>query len=140
MKYPILAVAAALALASCSSQTEILRSYSEAGSLVDTGSFGNATMNNTQIMTGEKSYAENLSNRFANKVPTMVNFAFDSSQLDANARSALNKQASFIRQYPEVRFRVYGHTDAVGSERFNLRLSRRRARACRHSASYGSSP
>ena len=127
MKNYLLSTAALLALTACSNTTEVVRAYSEAGSLVDGGSFGNATMNNSQIMTGEKSYAVDLSNRFANRVPTTVNFAFNSAQLDAEARAALNEQVKFIRQFPEVRFRVYGHTDAVGSTGYNKRLGQRRA-------------
>ncbi len=101
----------------------------EAGAQVDTGMFGNATMNNTQIMSGEKSYAMILANRFATEVPTTINFAFDSAQLDATAQQVLNEQAVWIRQFPEVRFRVYGHTDAVGSASYNKRLGQRRANA-----------
>jgi hypothetical protein len=39
------------------------------------------------------------------------------------------QQADFIRQFPEVKFRVYGHTDAVGGTAYNKRLGLRRARA-----------
>ena len=126
MKYT-LSILAILSLAACSEQNNVYRSYSEAGSLIDGGHFGNSTMNNTQIMTGEKSYVFDLSNRFASEVLTTVNFAFNSSQLDAGARDTLKEQANWIRQYPEVRFRVYGHTDAVGSTSFNKRLGKRRA-------------
>lgn len=129
MKNKLLASAAVLALASCSSTTEVYRSYSEAGSLVDGGSFGNATMNNVQMNTGEKSYALSLSKKFARHVPNMVNFAFNSARLDPQARAVLREQANFIRQYPEARFRVYGHTDLVGSTSYNNRLGMRRAQA-----------
>ena len=36
---------------------------------------------------------------------------------------------SYEDQFPEVRFRVYGHTDAVGSSAYNKRLGLRRANA-----------
>ncbi len=101
----------------------------EAGYYVDGGSFGNSTMNNTLVMNGERDYAISLANRFAEEVPSMVNFAFDSVQLDASARSTLDVQATWIKQFPEVRFRVYGHTDAVGSAYYNKRLGKRRADA-----------
>ena len=103
--------------------------HREAGALVDTGNFGNATMNNIQIMNGEKSYTYDLSQRFAGEVMTTVNFAFNSDVLDTGARDTLREQANWIRQFPEVRFRVYGHTDAVGSEAYNKRLGLRRANA-----------
>ena len=58
-----------------------------------------------------------------------MNFAFNSAQLDAGARDVLAAQARWIRQFPEVRFRVYGHTDKVGSNSYNKRLGQRRANA-----------
>jgi outer membrane protein OmpA-like peptidoglycan-associated protein len=101
----------------------------EAGAQVDTGEFGNATMNNTMIMTGERTYAGILNDRFAEEVPTTINFAFDSAVLDPAAQQVLAQQAAWIRQFPEVTFRVYGHTDAVGSDAYNKALGLRRAKA-----------
>lgn len=129
MKRTLIATTVLLGLGACSYPTEVLRSYSEAGSISDGGNFGNSTMNNTQIMSGEKHYAVSLSNRFAKEVDNTVNFAFNSARLDATAVSVLRRQAHFIRQFPEVRFRVYGHTDAVGSNAYNKRLGLRRAQA-----------
>lgn len=101
----------------------------EAGYEVDSGTFGNATLNNTQMQNGERNFAQTLADRFAREVPNQINFAFDSAALDDTARATLLKQANFIRQFPEVKFRVYGHTDAVGSATYNKRLGLRRAQA-----------
>lgn len=101
----------------------------EAGRVVDNGSFGNATMNNTQIQNGDRRYVVDLGERFAREVPTMVTFPFNSAQLDNGARATLREQANWIRQFPEVRFRVYGHTDLVGSPAYNKRLGMARAQA-----------
>ena len=103
--------------------------HNEAGRSLDGGTFGNATLNNSQIHTGDRNFTVQLAQRFASDVPTTVNFAFDSTVLDPSARAALDQQANWIRQFPEVRFRVYGHTDAVGSSAYNKRLGLRRARA-----------
>ena len=119
---------ATTALSACT--TDSRRSFlNEAGTFQGDGTFGNATMNNTLVQNGEKHYVLDLANRFANEVDSTVNFAFNSSQLDAAARATLNQQANFIRQFPEVRFRVYGHTDLVGSAAYNQRLGLARARA-----------
>jgi outer membrane protein OmpA-like peptidoglycan-associated protein len=118
------------AIAGCSKETNIARSfYSEAGSEIETWDFGNATMNNTLIQQGEKSYVIDLTRRFGAEVPNTVNFAFDKAVLDGDAQAALMKQADWIRQFPEVRFRVYGHTDLVGSDAYNKGLGLRRAKA-----------
>lgn len=125
--------AAALALAvlgGCTSSDSIMTQFfREAGAITDTGDFGNATHNNMQYHTGQKTYVTDLANRFAAEVPTTINFAFNSSQLDAAAKQTLAQQANFIKQFPEVRFRVYGHTDLVGSNAYNKRLGQRRANA-----------
>ena len=103
--------------------------YREAGVNLDEGGFGNPTMTNSLINTGQLAVAEGLSRRFANEVDSMVNFAFNSSRLDAQAQATLREQANWIRQFPEVTFRVYGHTDKVGSNAYNKRLGLRRAQA-----------
>ncbi|MGC1503922.1 MAG: OmpA family protein [Sulfitobacter sp.] len=103
--------------------------YREAGALTDTGNFGNATLNNRLVMTGERQYTFDLANRFASEVTSTVTFEFNSARLDGTAQAILRQQAHWIRQFPEIRFRVYGHTDAVGSNRFNKTLGKRRADA-----------
>ena len=124
----LLATTALLALTACGA--EYANSFDgEAGAQLDRGQFGNATMNNTLIQTGQISYTVALAERFNAEVPDTINFAFDSSTLDEGAKAILRKQAHFIRQFPEVRFRVYGHTDLVGSGAYNQRLGLRRAQA-----------
>jgi outer membrane protein OmpA-like peptidoglycan-associated protein len=123
----LLAASALLALTACG---ETSTSWDrELGSEVDKGQFGNATMNNTLIQTGEISYTVALAERFSAEVPDTINFAFNSYELSDEARAILKKQADFIRQFPEVRFRVFGHTDKVGSNAYNQRLGLRRAQA-----------
>lgn len=96
---------------------------------VDEGGYGKATLNNMLVETGQRSYVIDLSRRFAQEVPNTVNFAFDSATLDATARAVIQRQAAWIRQFPEVRFRVYGYTDLVGTEAYNKVLGLRRAEA-----------
>lgn len=123
-------LASAALVAGCASNDPVYSSFNqEAGALVDNGNFGNATMNNQLVMTGEKQYTLDLAKRFAREVESTVTFAFDSARLDANARATLRVQAGWIRQFPEIRFRVFGHTDLVGSNAYNRRLGLRRANA-----------
>lgn len=123
----LVSMAALVAGCASSSDPVYTQFHREAGSLTDLGTFGDATLNNRLIMTGEKQYTFDLANRFAGEVQSTVTFEFNSSQLDAAAQAVLRQQASWIRQFPEVRFRVYGHTDAVGSNRYNKTLGLRRA-------------
>lgn len=119
----IVTLGATLALSACDDFNR------EAGASLDEGFFGNPTMNNTLVMTGDQQMAIDLTRRFAAEAPNTITFAFDSAALDAAARAALDRQAEWIRQYPMVRFRVYGHTDLVGSPAYNKALGLRRAQA-----------
>lgn len=100
----------------------------EAGASVDEGGFGSPTMNNTLAMT-EGDATLMVGQRFEREVPTTVLFDFNRYDLSPEARATLDRQAAWIRQFPEVRFRVYGHTDLVGSNRYNYGLGLRRAQA-----------
>ena len=121
---------AAAALAGCTPTDPTYSGfYSEAGAIVDSGDFGNSNMNNFLVQTGQQDYTINLARRFASDVNSTVNFAFNSTALDADARAILMRQANWIRQFPEVRFKVYGHTDLVGSQAYNRGLGLRRAQA-----------
>lgn len=119
----LLTISAAIGLSACTADF-----YREAGASIDEGGFGNPTMNNQLVHTGERNQIINLSRQFAAQVPSTVNFAFNRSNLDESARSSLRQQAAWIKQYPYVRFRVYGHTDKVGSDGYNRALGLRRAR------------
>ena len=56
-----------------------------------------------------------------------VTFAFDSAELRPGAASELNQVAGTLNNNPEVRVTIAGHTDAVGSNEYNLGLSQDRA-------------
>lgn len=124
-------LAAALALGGCTTSDTVVATqfFRPAGTILDGGEFGNATANNMAVQRGQGTVTTGLAKRFAAEVPSTVTFAFNDARLDANARAALAEQARWIRQFPEIRFRVYGHTDLVGSPRYNKRLGLRRARA-----------
>jgi outer membrane protein OmpA-like peptidoglycan-associated protein len=123
----LLATSALLALVACG---ETSTSWDrELGSEVDKGQFGNATMNNTLVQSGELDYTIALAERFSAEVEDTITFEFNSAELTPAAQDILRKQANFIKQFPEVRFKVFGHTDLVGSVGYNQRLGLRRAQA-----------
>jgi OmpA-OmpF porin, OOP family len=56
-----------------------------------------------------------------------VKFEFDSDRLTPEAREILNDVAETLKAYPNIDVELEGHTDAIGSDNYNLGLSERRA-------------
>ncbi|PKN66086.1 MAG: hypothetical protein CVU57_07875 [Deltaproteobacteria bacterium HGW-Deltaproteobacteria-15] len=54
-------------------------------------------------------------------------FNFDSLQLSPAANAILDQQAEVMRNSPDLRMQIIGHTDSVGTEAYNNSLGRRRA-------------
>jgi OmpA-OmpF porin, OOP family len=67
------------------------------------------------------------------QVITMSNLRFpvSSEKLTEDIRTRLDEVARFFLNQPDVVMDVYGHTDAQGSEAFNLKLSKARAASVR---------
>lgn len=57
----------------------------------------------------------------------LVFFDFNKSDLSGEARNIVKSAADHATQLGQAKLTVTGHTDTVGSEAYNLRLSRRRA-------------
>jgi outer membrane protein OmpA-like peptidoglycan-associated protein len=62
-----------------------------------------------------------------------VLFDFDSANLKPGAREKVTRVASILKSHPDLKIEVEGHTDSVGSDGYNLRLSERRAESVRTS-------
>jgi OmpA family len=61
-----------------------------------------------------------------------VLFAFDRSDLDAEANATIDQAVADYRQTGAASLAVEGHTDTSGSDSYNQALSERRAEAVRH--------
>ncbi len=60
-----------------------------------------------------------------------VSFRYNSHELAADARLALDPVAGLLRKHADVRFEVAGHSDSQGNAAYNQWLSRQRALAVR---------
>lgn len=60
-----------------------------------------------------------------------IHFAFDSYDLDEEARSILQGTAEWLRENPKSRVEIEGHTDERGTVEYNLALGARRAKAAK---------
>lgn len=60
---------------------------------------------------------------------TTIRFESESTAVSAESMDLLRQLVVVMRNCPKVRFKIAGHTDASGSEDFNLKLSQGRAQA-----------
>jgi outer membrane protein OmpA-like peptidoglycan-associated protein len=65
----------------------------------------------------------------AGSIGFRINFALDSDVVPSSAFPFIDRVAELLRAEAQVKLQVEGHTDAIGSEVYNLQLSRRRAAA-----------
>jgi OOP family OmpA-OmpF porin len=58
-----------------------------------------------------------------------VNFDFDKATLRPDAVAILSEAVQILQRYPDLKVEVAGHTDSVGTDAYNQKLSERRAKA-----------
>ena len=58
-----------------------------------------------------------------------VNFDFDKSNIRKEDVADLDKAVAFVKKYPDSKVSLEGHTDSRGTDKYNLKLSQRRADA-----------
>jgi peptidoglycan-associated lipoprotein len=56
-----------------------------------------------------------------------VFYKFDSGEIDADGRAALQKDADLLKKYPSWKITIEGHCDERGTAEYNLALGERRA-------------
>jgi len=65
------------------------------------------------------------------KMTLRVLFEFNKAKLAQSDIAELNKAIAFVKKYPTSRVLLEGHTDNIGSEKYNMELSQKRAEAVR---------
>lgn len=72
-----------------------------------------------------------VTKKFASEVHATVYFAFNSSSLNAEAKSYLSEQAAWLKANPTALIVIEGRCDERGTREYNLALGERRADAAR---------
>jgi peptidoglycan-associated lipoprotein len=117
MRNIILALAAVATLAACASRPDP----------TPTGPTGPTTPQVTQPSGPTPGSVED----FRVSVGDRVFFGYDRFDLSTEARAVLERQAAWLRRYPNVRVLVAGNCDERGTREYNLALCARRAAAAR---------
>jgi peptidoglycan-associated lipoprotein len=115
----VMAIAAALLLAACSSKP------------VETGG-ANTSGTTAQTATVPQGPAPGSVQEFTQSIGDRVFFGFDRYDLTAEAQSQLQKDAAWLKTYPQYRFVIEGHCDDRGTREYNLALGERRATAVKN--------
>ena len=117
-----MAIAAALLLAACSSKP------------ADTGggTTGGTTGGSTTTSSAPQAPAPGSPQDFVTNIGDRVFFGTDRYDLTQEAQAELQKQATWLKTYPQYRFVVEGHCDERGTREYNLALGERRATAVKN--------
>jgi peptidoglycan-associated lipoprotein len=111
------------------------RSIKIAGVLVAALSMGACARNNpadqTAAMANASAATPGSQQDFVVNVGDRVFFEVDSSELTQQATGTLERQAQWLRAYPQYQFTIEGHADERGTREYNIALGARRAQAVR---------
>lgn len=77
----------------------------------------------------ERAIAAEAKARAVEEMAFRINFAFDSYELDDDARVVLGRKAELMKEFRDLTMVIEGYCDERGTEEYNLALGERRARA-----------
>ena len=83
------------------------------------------------LATGPGAATPGSQQDFVVNVGDRVFFESDSSELTAQARATLEKQAQWLQSYRTYAFTIEGHADERGTREYNIALGARRAQTVR---------
>jgi|SRR5476651_2041905 peptidoglycan-associated lipoprotein len=118
----VMAISAALLLAACSTKP------ADTGGGTSGGSTGSTTTTSTVPQAAQPGSVQD----FVTNIGDRVYFGTDRYDLAADAQTELQKQATWLKTYPQYRFVIEGHCDERGTREYNLALGERRASAVKN--------
>lgn len=90
-----------------------------------------AVTDGTQTTT-DGQYAPGSQAQLVAEIGDRVYFGYDQYDLTPEARSTVERQAQWMKTYPNVSVMVEGHCDERGTREYNLALGEKRANAVRN--------
>lgn len=102
----------------------------DAGGVTGDGSMGGQT--GGQMSTDPNGPVPGSQQDLVVNVGDRVFFGYDQYDLTSEARSTIERQAQWMKQYPSVSIMVEGHADERGTREYNIALGEKRASAVRN--------
>ena len=93
------------------------------------GAAGGASATTPTTTTSNNSVQPGSKEDFVQNVGDRVFFDYDKSDIKAEGRQVLQRQADWLKKYGNVTVTVEGHCDERGTREYNLALGERRANA-----------
>lgn len=130
MKARIFSMLAVLVLvAACSSNSKDQATMSSDGDLT---SSDRTAISSTVDQSATGSVTPGSQQDLVTNIGDRVFFGYDQSDLTSEARSTVERQAQWLKTYPNVNVTVEGHADERGTREYNLALGERRATTVRN--------
>ena len=126
------AIALALLTAACSSKPDSNATVTTDGSTSDRAPLSRNDVIFDKDMAGSGQFAPGSQDDLNAQAGDRVFFGYDSTELTAEGRATLEKQAAWLQQYTNVAITVEGHCDERGTREYNLALGERRAQAVKN--------
>jgi peptidoglycan-associated lipoprotein len=82
--------------------------------------------------SGAPSYGPGSQQDLAATAGDRIFFSFDSSEVSSEGQQILQRQAQWLKRYPNVSVTIEGHCDERGTREYNLALGERRAQAAKN--------
>ena len=93
---------------------------------------GNTTTPQVAAIAPPSSVTPGSAEEFKVNVGDRIFFEYDKYDLSAEARAQLDKQAAWLKSYPNITVTVEGNCDERGTREYNLALGERRANAAKN--------
>jgi len=81
---------------------------------------------------GPGSFAPGSQQDLAATAGDRVFFAYDQSDISSEGQQILQRQAEWLKRYPQVSITIEGHCDERGTREYNLALGERRAQSVKN--------
>lgn len=132
----LLSAAAIIALTGCTSaekpMKEMVITETENQFVMEDIDVSKKTLEELIVFNEEGVTIRKEGNNLVLSMPELVLFDFNKYEVKNKVKGSLNTLAKALEENPDIRIKIDGYTDFIGSEGYNLELSIKRAKSIRN--------